>query len=151
MFNYILIVSIGAMGCAQFIKLFTVYFVEKRWNLGVLISTGGMPSSHTTLVTTLALSIALVEGVDDTLFAIAFVLALVVTHDAMGIRYEAGRHASILNEMLDDIKTRISKPEHTSEKLKELLGHKPIEVVVGFGLGVFISVASYFLIFPFFN
>lgn len=153
MFNYPLEVAIASMLIAQFLKLPIQYLLYKKWYPSVIFSTGGMPSSHSAFVASLALALALTEGVASPYFAIAFVLAGVVIHDAIGIRREAGKHATVLNEMreeIHDIFEELSKGKERDttridSKLKELLGHEPIEALTGTLLGVVIVLLTYFL------
>ncbi|XMB86892.1 divergent PAP2 family protein [Mycoplasmatota bacterium WC44] len=144
MYNYVLELSVISMMIAQMIKLFTKYFVSGEWDFSVLLSTGGMPSSHTALVTTLSLTLGLILGFDSFEFAISFVFGAVTIHDAMGIRYEAGKHASILNRIKEDIEYIMNKKDMYEEKFKELLGHKPIEVFGGFVLGIAIALIGFY-------
>ena len=150
-FNYPLEISIISMMVAQLIKLPIQYLLDKKWTPSLIFSTGGMPSSHSAIVAALTLSIALTEGIASPYFAISFVLAGVVTHDAIGIRREAGRHATVLNQMkneYDELVRELSKDDSDSivveTKLKELLGHEPIEAISGTLLGVVLVLITYF-------
>lgn len=105
---------------------------EKQFNFRRLVETGGMPSSHTTFVSALAAGIGLVEGWETTLFALASVFALVVMYDAAGVRRAAGKQARILNIIIEDI----NKKDFHPERLKELLGHTPVEVLIGALFGI---------------
>lgn len=153
-FNYPLEISIIAMVIAQLLKFPIHYLIYKKWFPSIIFSTGGMPSSHSAFVTALTLSIALTEGVTSPLFAISFVYAGVVIHDAIGIRREAGKHATVLNNMkeeISDIVAELSKGKEKNEriveeKLKELLGHEPIEAISGTILGALLVLLSYFFI-----
>jgi len=145
----VLIISISAMLIAQVSKFFIDGIINKKLNESILISTGGMPSSHSALVTALFVSIGLFDyhhnGTLSIGFSIAFVIALVVIHDSMGIRLEASKHAMELNV----IKYRLNLIENIDieeKKLKEKLGHKPKEVLVGILLGAFVGIIG-FLIF----
>lgn len=144
MYNYILEISALSMIIAQLSKLFTKYFVKKEWDFNVILSTGGMPSSHTSLVTTLSLTLGLIYGFASTEFAISFVFGAVIVHDAMGIRYEAGKHASVLNRISEDIKYILGKEDDSEKRFKELLGHHPIEVFGGFLLGIVVALVGYY-------
>lgn len=144
MYNYILEISAISMIIAQVSKLFTKYFVKGEWDFAVMMSTGGMPSSHTSLVTTLTITLGMIHGFDSVWFAVSFVFSAVIIHDAMGIRYEAGKHASVLNRIADDIAYIMKRDENSDEKFKELLGHKPIEVFVGFLLGIIVALVGYY-------
>jgi len=145
----VIIISIVSLLTAQVMKFIIDAIVNKKLNESILISTGGMPSSHSALVTSLAVSIALFEihefGQVSTIFAIALVLALVVLHDSMGVRYEASKHARELNQ----IKLRLNLIENIDveeKKLKEALGHKPREVFVGILLGALIAVIGFLIV-----
>jgi acid phosphatase family membrane protein YuiD len=141
--NYYIIISIVAMFTAQFLKVFSKYFIRREWDLAAMFATGGMPSSHTTLVTTLAITIGLIEGFGSVYFAITLVFGMVIAHDAMGIRFEAGKHASVLNRIIEDINVMLQNKDNPEEKLKDLLGHHPIEVIGGFLLGILLAFVGF--------
>src|SRR3972149_1611802 len=103
--NHILIPAMLAWGLAQAIKLPTEYLSTRRWNWALLLSVGGMPSSHSALVASTAHTIGLHLGFDSPLFALALVMAMVVIYDATGIRRQAGFHAEIINTMINDLAT----------------------------------------------
>lgn len=145
MYNYLVEISFLSMFIAQFSKIFTKYFVSGEWDLSVMFSTGGMPSSHTSLVTTLTLTLGLIYGFDSVYFAISLVFSGVIVHDAMGIRFEAGKHASELNRMSKVIQEIVQHEENREENFKELLGHHPIEVFGGFLLGIAVALIGYFV------
>lgn len=144
MYNYILEVSAVSMMIAQFLKLFTSYFVTKKWDWSSTLSTGGMPSSHTSLVTTLTLTLGMMIGFDSVEFAIAFVFSAVIIHDSMGIRYEAGKHATVLNKIGQELRQLLQREGDQEEHFKELLGHKPIEVFFGFVLGIIVALVGFY-------
>lgn len=134
--NTILTGSIFAMLMAQFLKLFTHLIQEKKLNLARFVGSGGMPSSHTAFVVCLSVSIGLVEGWDSSVFAVAVTFAMIVMYDATGVRRAAGMQAKILNQIIDELDS-----EHIirEQRLKELLGHTPKEVLGGAFLGVLIA------------
>lgn len=142
--NHVLIAAISAWGLAQVLKIPIHYFRtgERDWSL--LLRAGGMPSSHSALVTGTAHGIGLAQGFNSPLFALAVAFAMVVIYDATGIRRQAGRHAEIINAMVNDLLE--GHPEHGSEKLKEVLGHSPGEAVVGILMGIIIP-QVYFMFF----
>ncbi|KAF2292243.1 hypothetical protein GH714_017969 [Hevea brasiliensis] len=112
-------------------------FKEKRWDSKSMLGSGGMPSSHSATVTALALSIGLQEGTGSPAFAIAVVLACVVMYDASGVRLHAGRQAELLNQIVCEF-----PPEHplsSVRPLRELLGHTPLQVVVGALVGCIVA------------
>jgi len=134
--NPILIPALLAWGLAQTIKVPIEYLSTRRWNWALLFSVGGMPSSHSALVTATAHAIGLQVGFDSPLFALAVVVAVVVIYDATGIRRQAGIHAEIINTMINDLATGHPLKE---EQLREVLGHTPIQVLAGTLLGLAIA------------
>jgi acid phosphatase family membrane protein YuiD len=145
-FNISLWTSLTAIGLAQFIKIPLYYFPNKSWDWSLIFSTGGMPSSHSAAVTALTASIGLEHGVDSAFFAISTVFAIIVMFDAAGIRRHAGEQAIVINKLVDEfnqmiheMKTwNVQNEQVKRKKLKELLGHQPVEVLMGglFGIGV---------------
>lgn len=135
--NKALIAAILAWVAAQVIKVLLVLFDEKKLDLSKMISSGGMPSSHSALITAMTASVGKTTGLDSVAFAIAAVTSLVVMYDAANVRREAGKHAELLNKIARDL-----YPDNhmNQEKLKELLGHKQIEVAAGAILGITIGV-----------
>lgn len=134
--NKILIATMVAWLLAQILKTGTAYWRNRRFQAERLVGAGGMPSSHTALVVSLACSIGWREGWDTPLFALSVVLAGIVMYDAAGVRRAAGRQARVLNKLMQELRV-----EHTirDTRLKELLGHTPLEVLAGALLGVVIA------------
>ncbi|KAJ7957599.1 Acid phosphatase/vanadium-dependent haloperoxidase-related protein [Quillaja saponaria] len=132
--NYPLISAVVAFAIAQFIKFFTTWYKEKRWDLKQLVGSGGMPSSHSATVTALAASIGFQEGLGGPLFATALILACIVMYDATGVRLQAGRQAEVLNQIVYELPAE--HPLAESRPLRELLGHTPLQVIVGGLLGI---------------
>lgn len=151
--NFPLEVSLLAVVITQLLKLPLNYYMSREWDFSLLISTGGMPSSHSAFVSALTLAIGLTEGIGSPLFAISFVLAGIVIHDAIGIRREAGKHATVLNDMkeeINDIINELNKGKDrdikvVDKRLKELLGHEPLEVFFGILLGVVITLTAFYI------
>lgn len=140
----IIIITISSLLIAQITKFFITSIVNKKIDEMVLFSTGGMPSSHSALVTSLTTAIGLFIQPIGVEFTIALVLALVVVHDSFGIRYEASKHARELNQ----IKLRLNLIENIDieeKKLKEALGHRPREVAAGILLGVLLAFMGYWI------
>ena len=133
--NKILDVVFVAWFCAQFYKVLSTLLFERRLDISRLWDTGGMPSSHSATVTSLATSIGLIEGVSSPSFAIATIFATVVMYDAAGIRQAAGKQAGVLNRIVEKLAHKIEEKLH-DERLKELLGHTPFEVMIGGTLGI---------------
>ena len=117
----------------QTIKVIIGVIREKRFNFRWFVGTGGMPSSHAAMVSALVTAVGLAKGFDSVIFVVTLAFAFVVIVDAQGVRRASGKQAEILNKMLDDIywKKRIQE-----DRLRELLGHAPIEVIVGIVCGV---------------
>ncbi|HHV64144.1 MAG TPA: divergent PAP2 family protein [Peptococcaceae bacterium] len=136
--NKIMWISLSAWILAQAAKLVINFLVEKKWDFSLLISSGGFPSSHTAIVSALALSVGKVEGWDSSVFAIAVVLAVIVMYDAAGVRRAAGNHARVINYMVEWLRqfnADRSAFNLQEERLKELIGHTPFEVFGGAILG----------------
>ena len=121
-----------AWGIAQALKVILVSARQRRLNLRVLAETGGMPSSHSALVTGLTLGIWRLNGFNSAPFAIALIFSFVVMYDAAGVRRAAGRQAAVLNRLVEDL---VAMRGIQETRLRELLGHTPVEVVVGAVLG----------------
>lgn len=121
---------------AQFLKVLTGLFRERRFSVLVLMfSTGGMPSSHTASVVALTTAIVLTHGVGSAAFAISFLFSMVVMIDATGVRRETGEQAKILNRMMSQL-FESKNSEEWNQTLKELVGHTPLQVIAGAGVGV---------------
>ena len=135
--NKVLMIPLMVLLITQVFK--TIYFSIKnrKIDLLTLITTGGLPSSHSALVSSLSTVVAKVNGITSTEFAITVILAMIVMYDASGIRKAAGEHAKILNEMLEE-KEYYSSKEY--KKLKELLVHTKLEVFVGFLTGIILTI-----------
>lgn len=132
--NLILDLSLVAWAVAQFLKVMGVLVTEKRWNWSRILSSGGMPSSHSAFVCSCAAATAYLYGWSSPLFALAAVLAAVVMYDASNVRRAAGEQAKVLNYIMDNWPQM--KPEEFGRQLKELLGHTPIQVFAGALLGI---------------
>jgi len=128
---------------AQSLKVTLGVIREKRFNFKWFVGTGGMPSSHAAGATALAASVGIQEGVGTALFVTVAAFAIVVIADAQGVRRATGKQAEILNKMVDDIYWK--KPIQ-QERLMELVGHTPKEVIVGFLIGLGVAFISYWII-----
>lgn len=133
--NRILDVAFIAAFLAQFYKVVSPVLKGEGLKFHRLFQTGGMPSSHSSTVTSLATCIAFVNGVQSVEFAVACVFGTIVMYDATGIRRAAGRQAGVLNKIMISLKNKYDFKEFEAN-LKELLGHEPIEVLVGAVLGI---------------
>jgi uncharacterized protein len=138
--NRILMVTIAAWFIAQTAKVVLGVIQEKRFNFRWFIGTGGMPSSHAAGATALATSVGLRLGFDSPVFAISTMFALVTMFDAQGVRRSTGKQAEILNKIMDDIHF---KGKIQEDRLMELIGHTPVQVIVGGILGIIIALVAY--------
>ena len=133
--NHVLMSSLVAWAIAQGLKLITWAVAAREWNFKRLVEPGGMPSSHSAFVTSLSTAVGLSMGFDSVMFALAAAFAVVVMYDASGVRRAAGKQAKVLNAILEDLNRRELHPE----RLRELLGHTPFEVLVGALLGIVVA------------
>lgn len=141
--NLVLDLCICSWVIAQILKVL-IYFVRKRRvDFHYLISSGGMPSSHSSVVCTCATSVGSIAGWSSIAFAITAVMAFVVMYDAANVRKAAGEQAKILNYIMEHWKEM--RPAFLSKELKELLGHTPLQVFAGAVLGVLIGLAGTYL------
>jgi len=136
--NRPLVAAVAAWFLAQLVKLLADLIRTGRIDLRYMVSTGGMPSAHSALVTSLATAIARSVGLNSPLFAVSAVFAAIVMYDAAGLRQAVSIQARILNRMLDEIFTQHAFSER---RLRELIGHTPLEVSAGFGLGFIVGMA----------
>lgn len=121
---------------AQSTKVFLNFFVERKWDLRILFASGGMPSSHSALCTALTTSVAVCHGVADSLFPVCLGFSLIVMYDAIGVRRHAGMQAEVLNMIVEDL---FQGHPISQRKLKELLGHTPLQVLAGALLGILVA------------
>ena len=141
--NYMLMSAIAGWLGAQIIKVFTGMFKERSFDLATLLfSTGGMPSSHAAVVCALSTSSIILNGLGSSITAVCFALAVIVMIDASGVRYETGKQAKILNKLIVELFSPENTPKEFNTKLKELVGHTPVQVVVG---AIFGSLAAILL------
>jgi acid phosphatase family membrane protein YuiD len=144
LFNPILLAAITAWFVAQSTKVLLEFISLRRWNFALIFEAGGMPSSHSAMVSATALTVGLQIGFDTPIFAIAALLAMVVIYDATGVRRESGRQAVIINSIIEELsKGRIPQ----QEKLKEVLGHTPGEAFLGTIMGLSIAVFYWLVLF----
>lgn len=133
--NQILITVIFAWASAQLIKTFLYFKIEGEFRAERLVGSGGMPSSHSSTVCALCVSAFCIYGIHSFEFAISFVLALIVMHDAMNVRLETGKQAKIINAIIQNPMFDFSGKAF-EQNLKELIGHTPLQVVCGAILGI---------------
>jgi len=138
--NKVFVTTFMGWFVAQTIKVFIGVAREKRFNFKWFVGTGGMPSSHAAGVAALAASIGIQVGVGTALFAMASMFAVVVICDAQGVRRATGKQAEVLNKMMDDI---YLKKKVQDDRLKELVGHTPFQVIIGIFMGLAVAFLSY--------
>ena len=137
--NYILGTAAVSWFAAQLIKFAVALAKEKKVSALLLVSSGGMPSSHTSFVVALSAMVGLHSGFDSVLFAVCAAFSAVIMYDATGVRQHAGKQAAVLNMLIENL----NDPNISLEKkLKELLGHTPKQVMAGAALGIAIAFAA---------
>ena len=137
--NRIFVSAVLGWFIEQVLKTIIHLFLTKQFVAERMIGSGGMPSSHSATVCALATATGMVYGGGSFEFAIAVILAIIVMHDAMGVRRETGIQAKVINEMLE-VFTNMGKKMSPEEKLKEFVGHTPLQVLAGAILGILIAV-----------
>ncbi len=138
--NKIIIAGAISWASAQIKKTIIYAVVNRGVDFKRLLGDGGMPSAHSATVTAIAVATGYETGFDSPIFAVAIMLAFIVMHDAMGVRLETGKQAKVINDLIEMVYTDELTPE---EKLKEFVGHTPIQVVAGFFLGLVVDSVLY--------
>jgi uncharacterized protein len=138
--NKIFMVTLASWVIAQSVKVVIGVIQERRFDFRWFVGTGGMPSSHSAGASSLATAVGINYGFDSVYFALAAAFTIVVMFDAQGVRRATGRQARILNRIMEDI---YWKGKIQGERLRELVGHTPLEVIMGFLLGILIAVIAY--------
>jgi len=136
--NQILMSAGLSWGIAQIVKTIIHLILTKEFVPERLVGSGGMPSCHSATVCALTVSVVINEGINSPFFAISAILAIIVMYDARGVRRETGIQATVLNEIVEIIE-RLGADVSYDEKLKEFVGHTPLQVVVGAILGIIIA------------
>jgi acid phosphatase family membrane protein YuiD len=135
-----LLPALVAWAIAQVTKLGLTSIRERRLNLRVLAETGGMPSSHAAIVMGLTAAVGRIDGLSSGTFAIALIFSFVVMYDAQGVRRAVGRQAAVLNRLVEDM---VHMRGIQEDRMRELLGHTPFEVLVGGTLGVIVGLLPF--------
>lgn len=133
--NHLLLNALAAWFAAQLLKAILYAAVNRRLDLERLFGDGGMPSGHSATVTALAATAALESGLASPEFAISTILAVIVMHDATGVRRQAGEHAKAINELMKALNSKMA----AEDKLQELLGHTPLQVFSGALIGLVVA------------
>ncbi len=147
--NPVLIVPTLAWFIAQVLKAIINAVVNKKFSFSRLVGDGGMPSGHSATVVSLAFMCGFSEGFGSTVFAVAAILAIVVMHDATGVRREAGKQAMSIISIIAVMDEYFGEKDKTvkSEKLKVMIGHTPLQVVCGAILGLIVALVAYFIVY----
>lgn len=140
MSNKVLWVAVLSWFIAQFLKVVVTLLQERRLDLSKFWASGGMPSSHSSFVMALTGSVGRLYGFDSTYFAIAMVFSFIVMYDAANVRLEAGKQAAVINQIIELLENPGLNPE---ERLKEILGHTPLQVLAGGILGMVVSIICF--------
>lgn len=143
--NPYLLTALSSWFVAQLLKVIINAIVHKKLDLERMVGDGGMPSGHSATVTSLAVYSALVHGTGSFQFAVTAILAVIVCHDAMGVRMETGKQAIVINDLVELFES-LSGEDLPEVKLKELVGHTPVQVLAGMTLGVVNALAMYYWI-----
>ena len=144
--NPFLLTSLSGWAVAQILKVIINGVVYKKWDIERLFGDGGMPSGHSATVSSLACITGLVYGTSSFEFAFTLILAIIVCHDAAGVRLETGKQAKILNEIMKGIDIIFSH-EVAGVKLKEMVGHTHAQVLAGVALGILDAIVVYNIFF----
>ncbi|MCY8979581.1 divergent PAP2 family protein [Bacillus halotolerans] len=153
--NFPLLSSLAAIIFAQVIKVPIQFIVSRKLDWSLVTSTGGMPSSHSAAVTALSTGVALEHGLGSSLFAVSAIFAVITMFDATGVRRHAGEQATVINKLVIDFNRFVNEAKdfpkaeekEKQKKLKELLGHQPIEVFFGGLTGILLALAlAYFFL-----
>lgn len=147
---YVFVACLSACLLAQLLKPLGYYFINNKWDFKLIAASGGMPSSHTSLVTALSVSVGLTDGFTSNTFYIALCFACIISFDAANVRYYAGQNISLTHKLISDLKEltsmnlRLDDPIY-QKKMKEVLGHTYFEVLGGIILGIAVSYLCYFI------
>lgn len=143
--NPFLLIPLSSWAVAQVLKTIIHAIINKKLDLLRLMGDGGMPSGHSATVSSLAVFCGFYYGTNSFQFAVTMVLAIIVCHDAMGVRLETGKQAVVLNELLSTLSTieSMTKGEFTDVKLKEFVGHTPIQVLAGILTGALNAIVMF--------
>jgi acid phosphatase family membrane protein YuiD len=145
--NPYIITAVSSWALAQVVKLFIYWGINKKFDIWRLFGDGGMPSGHSATVASLAAICCLLDGPASFQFAISFILAIIVCHDATGVRWETGKQAVVINQLVELIEKISDHSIADDVKLKEFVGHTYTQVIAGVILGIANALLLYFLAF----
>ena len=140
--NHVLLTGLAGWILAQALKIPIDLLQSRHWNWALFLAAGGMPSSHSALVTSTALAVGLYYGFDNPVFGVATAMAMIVVYDATGIRRQAGMQAQKINVLVEEL---LKGHPISEEHLREVLGHTPLEALGGVLLGLAVAFGLWFL------
>ena len=141
--NHVLLTGLAAWLLAQTIKIPIDFLKSRHWDWALFFAAGGMPSSHSALVTSTALAIGLHYGFDSPVFALAVAIAMVVVYDATGVRRQAGMQARKINILVEEL---LKGHPINEQQLREVIGHTPLEALGGVLLGLAVATVMWFIL-----
>ena len=139
--NHVLITGLAGWLLAQILKIPIGFLRTHRWNWALFFGAGGMPSSHSSLITSTAAAVGLYYGFDNPIFGVATAIAMIVVYDATGIRRQAGKQAAKINILVEEL---LQGHPISEEHLREVLGHTPLEALGGVLLGLAVAMGLWF-------
>lgn len=143
--NKPLIIAAMSWLVAGILKMFVELRVNNKLHISRIIGAGGMPSSHTATVVSLAIALGFYNGLRSSEFALASIFAIIVIHDAVGVRLETGKQAKVLNTMM--FESNAFKDLDFEKQLKEYVGHTPLQALAGAIVGIIVSIFMIFIIY----
>ena len=137
--NEVLIIPIVAWFITQLVKMIIELLKGNGLDFRYLVSSGGMPSSHSAIVSALAIAVGMIHGFDSTVFGITVVLALIVMYDAAGVRQSVSKQSIVLNDIVRELRDKHPHLDRLKADLRELIGHTPFQVIIGSAIGVTVA------------
>ena len=137
--NRIILAAALAWAIAQGLKVLLTLMISKKFDSTRVFGSGGMPSSHSAMTCAMLMMVGFTEGFSSSVFALAFCFSGVVMYDAAGVRRSTGKNAAVLNQLLDSLAGKGFDFTLTEERLKELVGHTPVQVLAGALLGILVG------------
>lgn len=144
--NPFLLTPLSSWFVAQVVKVILYAVINKKLDWERLVGDGGMPSGHSATVSSLAVFTGLARGFGSFEFAMAAILAVIVCHDAMGVRQETGKQAVVINEMIEYFST-LAEKKFSHVELKEFVGHTPLQVTAGITIGIANALFMHYIVF----
>ena len=137
--NKVLIIPLAAWFLTQLAKMIIELLKGEGLDFRYLVSSGGMPSSHSAIVSALATSVGMIYGFNSAVFGIAVVLALIVMYDSAGVRQSVSKQSIVLNDIVRELRDKHPQLDKLRSELRELIGHTPFQVVIGAAIGIIVA------------